>query len=209
MPERIAPPPRRCRLRRAGSALSRSRSAASFWDITVSQKEATALHADSSASIADTTAGRECPIRLTRIRRSEAYAGHSWSVCWGGIPVTAAMMASRRRLSPYLIQIITKTTMSGDYLSKSEGDSPTISPQPGFEDRQDSTNNALARVPLICESRAPLFERVPSFLPPDYTYLKQSQLIWQKDSYSMSNTSCSSCAAYSMYVCFYVSWWII
>lgn len=80
---RPLPTPRRRLLLRAGSVLSRSRSAASFRTITVSQKEATAFHAVSSANIASTTLGRErsCPILLTRIPRSRHHAEHCSSVC--------------------------------------------------------------------------------------------------------------------------------
>lgn len=75
--------PRRRLLLRAGSALSRSRSAASFWRRTVSQKEATAFQAVSSASIASTTLGRErsSPILWTRIPRSSHHAEHCSNVC--------------------------------------------------------------------------------------------------------------------------------
>ncbi|CAH2062999.1 unnamed protein product, partial [Iphiclides podalirius] len=67
----------------------------------------------------------------------------------------SAMFAARGRLKPDLIQIITETSISGNYACKSISESTSSTIHPGFEYRKESSNNAFSRITLFTEPSAP------------------------------------------------------
>lgn len=124
--------------------------------MTVLQKEANLSHAPALLTIATMMAGRERlpPTLWTKTRRWSAQ-GAVLERMLRRVSVPITMVALCRALFPYATQVISETSISGEYLCRVKGNPHSLPLQSFCKEGPDGPDDPLSRQVLIVEASLP------------------------------------------------------